>query len=152
MTDIQYGTIDIPKIERPENLSPAEIDRRAAASRYSRAQAQIEADRAKEEALQKRIAEATERSVSNNQSLRHGGATRMTITRERDTSRDVPLPRNGYVYADPGKVAVTVNGVGMSAEQAKAYLADGTVTRQQYSDAVTAAMQPYQPGYKHSFR
>ena len=58
----------------------------------------------------------------------------------------------GYMAANPDAVDVFVGGLSLSAAQAKALLADGTITRDQYSAAVTEAMQPYKPGYKHSFR
>ena len=58
----------------------------------------------------------------------------------------------GYMASNPDAVDVYVGGLSLSAAQAKALLADGTITRDQYSAAVTEAMQPYQPGYKHSFR
>lgn len=58
----------------------------------------------------------------------------------------------GYMDPDVQKLPVRIGGVELSPGQAKAYLADGTISPQQYSEALTAAMQPYQPGYRHSFR
>lgn len=156
MSDIQYGTIAIPMIEKPESVSREEMDARVAATRYSREMARIEAARVKEEDLQSRIDAATARSVANNQSLNHGGVQRVEVVREQDRSRDIAIvgPGSGqtYYHAQADRVAVKVGGVELSPEQAKAWLADGSITPKQYSDAVTEAMQRYQPGYRHSFR
>lgn len=154
----QYGTIYIPRIEKPESICREEMDARVEATRHSREMARIEAARVKESDLQARIAKSTEASIANNVDLRWGGgAMTAQIGGRPDHPGDVNIVGPGgmsdtHYHAQADRVPVKVGGIELSPEQAKAWLADGSITPKQYSDAVTESMQRYQPGYRHSFR
>ncbi len=113
---------------------------------------------AQEAELQRKIDEQTATAVASNPQLNGWNTPRRAVIsngeyREEEINRTIPgSTALGYVGVDPTSIPVVWGGIQLSGEQAKAMLADGTISQAEYSAAVTEAMQPYRPGYKHSFR
>jgi hypothetical protein len=140
-TDHEAQMMSMTQAERNEYIERA----RWAAAKAAHDEKQADLDRRINESIQR--ATYTQGGVTHRVVV-NGDETMTTVEGKEPVGR----PGWGYMATDPESLAINVGGIELSPEQAKVLLADGTISRQQYSDAVTAAMQPYRPGYKHSFR
>ena len=108
--------------------------------------------------LQRKVDEQTATALASNPQLNGWNTPRRAVIsngeyREEEINRTIPGSTVlGYVGFDPTSIPVIWGGIQLSGEQAAAMLADGTISRQEYSDAVTDAAQAYRPGFRHSFR
>lgn len=113
---------------------------------------------ARETELQRKIEEQTATAIASNPQLNGWHSLPRAVVSGSEYREETINPAVegssvlGYIGVDPASIPVVWGGIQLSGEQAKAMLADGTISQAEYSAAVTEAMQPYRPGYKHSFR